>query len=165
MPTNYRATAEQLIRSTAQRVTNARIEVLATLLKADGAMSHGEIEAKLPRNSGIDRVTVYRVLDWLTTQNLAHKISGDDRVWRFNAAATAQSHQHAHFQCKCCARVICLDDYGAAVPPPLPVGYTSEEMDVTIKGLCAECAPGNPAHDPSKHRHGLTRRGGTGLRR
>lgn len=164
MPTNYRATAEQLIRGTAQRVTNARIEVLATLLKADGAMSHGEIEAKLPRNSGIDRVTVYRVLDWLTTQNLAHKISGDDRVWRFNAAATAQSHQHAHFQCKCCSRVICLDEFGTTTTPPLPSGYTSDEMDVTIKGLCADCSPTNPTHDASKHRHGTSRRA-TGLRR
>ena len=86
MAENYRVNAEELIRATGERVTNARIEILATLLEADGALTHAEIEGLLAQASGIDRVTVYRVLDWLTAQNLAHKISGDDRVWRFNAA-------------------------------------------------------------------------------
>ncbi|MEO8040421.1 MAG: transcriptional repressor [Betaproteobacteria bacterium] len=148
---NFRVVAEELIRNTAARVTNARIEILATLLKAEGALSHGEIEGRLSQASGIDRVTVYRVLDWLTTQSLAHKISGDDRVWRFNAAPATNEHNHAHFKCTCCQNVICLDDLGSGYTPVLPAGFTPQSVDLTIKGLCAECSPGNKGHDPRKH--------------
>ncbi len=152
MAVNYRVTAEEMIRTTGERVTNARIEILATLLKAEGALTHGEIEARLAQASGIDRVTVYRVLDWLTEQKLAHKISGDDRVWRFNVAAAGHEHKHAHFKCNCCSRVICLDDLGRGWTPALPAGFTPQEIDLTIKGLCAECSPANHAHDPRKHK-------------
>lgn len=151
MAVNYRVTAEDLIRNTGARVTNARIEILASLLKAEGALTHAEIENRLSPASGIDRVTVYRVLDWLTTQDLAHKISGDDRVWRFNAAGNANSHNHAHFKCMCCQNVICLDDLGSGYTPVLPAGFTPQSMDLTVKGLCAECSPANKAHDPRKH--------------
>ena len=159
MAVNYRVAAEELIRNTGARVTNARIEILATLLKAEGALTHGEIENRLSQASGIDRVTVYRVLDWLTTQDLAHKISGDDRVWRFNAAGAANAHNHAHFKCTCCQNVICLDDLGSGFTPVLPAGFTPQSMDLTVKGLCAECSPTNKAHDPRKHIRLIGRRG------
>lgn len=151
MALNYRVVAEQMIRATGARVTNARIEILATLLKAEGAQTHAEIEAQLAQASGIDRVTVYRVLDWLTTQELAHKISDNDRVWRFNAADTANTHDHAHFKCTCCQNVICLDDLGKGYTPVLPAGFTPLSVELTVKGLCAECSPTNNTHDPRKH--------------
>lgn len=151
MAVNYRVTAEEMLRATGERVTNARIEILATLLRADGALTHADIEGSLAEASGIDRVTVYRVLDWLTEKHLAHKIAGDDRVWRFNVAGTDNEHAHAHFKCNCCNRVICLDDLGRGWTPALPAGFTPQEIDLTIKGLCAECSPENHAHDPRKH--------------
>ena len=157
MAVNYRVNAEETIRATGQRVTNARIEILATLLKAEGALTHGEIEDRLAKASGIDRVTVYRVLEWLTAQNLAHKISGDDRVWRFNVANPGHENNHAHFKCNCCQRVICLDDLGRGWTPALPAGFTPQEIDLTIKGLCADCSPDNRTHDPRKHRHARPR--------
>lgn len=163
---SYRNAAHDLIRRTGARVTNARIEILALLLKADSALSHAEIEARLPQAAGIDRVTVYRVLDWLTVEGLAHKISGDDRVWRFNTAAGQSAHNHAHFKCNCCQSVICLDDLGSGWTPALPAGFTPQEVDLTIKGLCAACSPSNEAHDPRKHamhrRPARTRRGTSG---
>jgi len=157
MALNYRVAAEEMIRTTGERVTNARIEILATLLRAEGAMTHGEIESRLAQASGIDRVTVYRVLDWLTEQNLAHKISGDDRVWRFNVAQPGHENNHAHFKCTCCSRVICLDDLGRGWTPTLPAGFTPQEIDLTIKGLCAECSPDNAGHDARKHKHAKPR--------
>lgn len=163
MAVNYRINAEQMIRGTNGRVTNARIEILATLLKAEGALTHGEIEARLSQASGIDRVTVYRVLEWLTENDLAHKISGDDRVWRFNVANSQDSHNHAHFKCNCCNQVICLDDMGSGLTPKLPGGYKPMEIDLTIKGLCAECSPAN--HDPRKHKNALARRRASLIRR
>jgi len=69
------------------RATQARITVLDMLLSATHAISHAELEsALLSAGRQIDRVTLYRALEWLVSKNLAHKIPGRDRVWRYSAA-------------------------------------------------------------------------------
>ncbi|MBL8529641.1 MAG: transcriptional repressor [Burkholderiales bacterium] len=134
-----RKTAEDLIRSTGERITAARVEILSLLLAAPRALAHREIEDGLDASLAIDRVTVYRVLEWLTDQNLAHKISADDRVWRFNAVPDAHERQHAHFHCTACGEVICLEDLAPDIRPRLPAGYAPQSLEVTIKGLCSVC--------------------------
>jgi Fur family ferric uptake transcriptional regulator len=118
--------------------------VLAVLLRSGEALTHHEVERRLPRVHDVDRVTLYRVLEWPTAQGLAHKIAGDDRVWRFSAAGHAAAGAgpvatHAHFQCSDCGRVICLD---AAHSPDiaLPAGFRRREIEITVKGVCAACA-------------------------
>ena len=131
--------AEALVRSTATRATRTRIEVLAVLLAARCALTHHEVERQVRRVLGMDRVTVYRVLEWLVARGLAHRISGDDRVWRFNAADEGHARRHAHFKCNDCGEVICLETAVAARNVPLPSGYRPQEIELTVKGLCAGC--------------------------
>ena len=85
--------AQVSLRTTGARVTQPRVQVLATILGSDKALSHHEIEALLAGQS-IDRVTVYRVLDWLVGQKLAHRISGQDRIWRFGAVITKYANKY-----------------------------------------------------------------------
>ena len=149
--------AETLVQCSGARVTRQRVEVLAALLAARRALTHHEIERQMNRALGIDRVTIYRVLEWLTAHGLAHRISGDDRVWRFNAAEEERTHEHAHFKCNDCGEVICLDKAIAARNVPLPSGYRSQEIELTVKGLCADCVPARAdRHRPqgrAQHRH------------
>lgn len=133
-----RSAATGLIRSISARVTAPRVAVLAVLLQARRALTHGEIER---RAGNIDRVTVYRVLDWLTQSGIAHRISGVDRVWRFTAAAPHRSDGHAHFQCNCCGAVICLDQRADRYRMRLPAGYRQEQVELTIHGRCVNCGP------------------------
>ena len=125
------------------RVTRPRVEVLAALLAARRALTHLELAKQVKSGTRIDRVTIYRVLEWLTSRNLAHKIAGDDRVWRFNAAGDkpGMAHDHAHFKCNHCGDIICLNAVGAASDIRLPSGYRPQEVELTVKGLCAECVP------------------------
>jgi Fur family ferric uptake transcriptional regulator len=111
------------------------------LLAARCALTHREVERRVRGVLGIDRVTIYRVLEWLTMRGLAHRIAGDDRVWRFNAADRGHEPRHAHFQCNHCGDVICLDRAVASRTVRLPSGYRSQEIDLLVKGLCADCAP------------------------
>jgi len=135
--------AEALVRSAATRATHPRIEVLAVLLAARRALTHHEIERHLKR-AGMNRVTIYRVLEWLVARGFAHRISGDDRVWRFNAADEQHARQqHAHFKCNDCGEVICLDTAVATRTVPLPAGYRPQEVELTVKGLCAGCMHGH----------------------
>jgi Fur family ferric uptake transcriptional regulator len=131
--------AEKLIRDTGDRLTNARIHVLAALLGAGRALTHNEIETRLNRADGINRVTVYRVLEWLTKRGIAHKIAGEDRVWRFNVAGGGHTGQHAHFVCNGCGRVLCLDEVSEPPEPQLPAGFQLQDVELTVKGLCDAC--------------------------
>jgi len=135
------ASAQALLAERGARATRARIDVLSALLAADEALSHHDVEGRLARGHDIDRVTIYRVLEWLTAQGLAHKVSSDDRVWRFSAAGHAGGgavHAHAHFECSDCGRVICLEE--ARVPViALPAGFRRRGIEVTVKGTCDAC--------------------------
>jgi len=141
MVRNQGVSAEDMIRSVGARVTQPRVGVLTTLLDASRALTHHEVERNVRRSLHVDRVTVYRVLDWLVAKHLAHRLAGDDRVWRFNASADEHADEHAHFECNRCRRVICLEDAVAPHRIALPAGYRSQHVEVTVKGLCADCTP------------------------
>src|SRR5450830_898456 len=169
-----RAYAELLLRDASVRVTAARTNVLSTLLTTRAALSHQDIQDTFTE---MDRVTLYRALDCLTEAGLAHKIAVDDRIFRYNAGAGAEhhdhgghqhahghpQHQHGHFKCTRCARVFCLDGSGeagflesvlpssgkhqttaaqlqTALQKSLGKGFQSHEIELTIKGWCADCA-------------------------
>ena len=130
------AVAEQ-IRRTGARATPARIRVLQLLRDAPAALTHNEIESALGARA-IDRVTLYRVLDWLAESGLAHKNTDAHRVYRFSAAAAGEHLTHVHFRCEDCGGVFCL----AAAPPAapaLPLGFSLSRVDFALRGRCAGC--------------------------
>ncbi len=132
--------ARNLLQHTSGRVTPARVGVLSILLNANAALSHQEIEqTALQQGLIVDRVTLYRALDWLVEQGLAHKISGADRTWRYNAQAGVP-HQHAHFHCKDCAQVFCLESLQPTLLFALPNGYQIDEVELNLQGRCPTCA-------------------------
>ena len=141
-----RSAAEQQIRATGQRLTQPRIAVLAALLASDHASSHQDVATALASNHDIDRVTVYRVLDWLVEVGIAHRIAGDDRVWRFMLnhvdpkAAAADTHQHAHFTCNQCGQTFCLNDMPGPFNFQLPTGFRPTEVDLKFRGACSHCS-------------------------
>ena len=126
------------IRLTGARATPARIRVLQLLRSAPTALTHTEIELALGA-SALDRVTLYRVLDWLVDSGLAHKNTDVQRVFRFSAAAAGEHMTHIHFRCEHCGGVFCLD---AAPPaaPVIPAGFSLTRMDFDLRGRCANCA-------------------------
>ncbi len=138
--------ADRLLAEVGERVTAARTHVLDILLATPTALTHQEI-ALAARDSGskLDRVTLYRVLDWLVEKGLAHKIAGEDRVWRFNALAGGapgpeQPHQHAHFHCARCGRLYCLDELHPVFAFSLPPGFRCDHAELTLHGACPGCA-------------------------
>lgn len=132
--------AATLIAGVGGRTTPARRAVLEVLLAAKQALNHQEIEQSLrTRGSPCDRVTVYRVLEWLVSHRLAHKIVGDDRVWRFNAVHDDEA-THPHFQCTHCRQVYCLEDLRPPLALALPPGFRPEHTELMIQGTCPACA-------------------------
>jgi Fur family ferric uptake transcriptional regulator len=145
MPATFKDAAEAMLTRAGVRLTRARIEVLAVLLGAERALTHHEVESRIGRAPAIDRVTVYRVLDWLSREGYAHKIAGDDRVWRYNAAEDPHEQAHAHFQCARCGTVICLEDVDEPARVRVPKGFVLHQVELTAKGYCATCAHADAA--------------------
>ncbi len=137
-----------LLRAQGARVTSARVTVLAELLAARRALTHHELQDLADGGRGtepLDRVTLYRVLDWLTEVGLAHRITGPDRIFRFSSERPGHE-AHGHFRCTACRRTFCMSQ-GArmvrAVRSMLPEGFSPDDVDLTVSGRCADCGSGH----------------------
>lgn len=133
---------QSAIRAAGARVTPARVRVLCALRAAHSAQSHAEIEEALAQQAhpAIDRVTLYRVLDWLCSAGLALKAADARGVFRFSAAQPNVEHaEHVHFRCTGCGGVFCLKSPPPR-PPALPRGFRLAAMALDIRGECPRCA-------------------------
>ncbi len=150
---------EAMILEAGLRPTKARMAVLKTIADAQSALSHAEILAQLAGQKEFDRVTIYRVLDWLTEHQLIHRISGDNRAWKFQLSQSrfqavskqnfsgqtypsmlTQNHHHAHLHCKVCGQITCIHELEPHFPPTALDKYQVDTVDINIKGVCLQCA-------------------------
>lgn len=139
-PSNAFTAAEQLLQQASGRITPARLGVLSILLEAKAALTHQEIELIAQEKAlEVDRVTLYRALDWLVEQHLAHRIASGDRAWRYNAQMDAPE-QHAHFHCQSCHQVFCLESLQPAWLFSLPSGYRLDKVELNLQGQCPRCS-------------------------
>jgi Fur family transcriptional regulator, ferric uptake regulator len=154
-------TAEQLMTDAGLRPTKARTAVLNTLLQSTTALSHPEILTALQGIKEIDRVTIYRVLDWLLENTLIHKISTDDRAWKFQLNAPKRNyrvadqasnnsllsnHGHAHLHCHNCGTVLCIHELAAHIPQTIFDTYQVSHIEISLKGLCPACQQAQPSN-------------------
>ena len=134
-----------MVRERGARLTLPRLHVLAQLLGAGEALSHREVQRRVqldPAMRRVDRVTVYRVLDWLVSSGLAHRVPGPDRVYRFSAPPGRQAAL-GHFRCTRCERMFRLDETAGLARLAralLPPEFTGERIELTVAGCCAGCA-------------------------
>jgi len=134
---------ERALKKCKLRRTPVRAGVLEVLAKAVRPMGAVEILEKLP--SGTDTVTVYRTLNTFTQKGVAHRVRGEDRVWRYALGDPHETaaHQHPHFVCEECGKVECLKD--AEIPSSfiasLGVGgkYAIHYPEVVLHGVCPRC--------------------------
>ncbi len=70
MLTRFYSRAEEMIQNTGDRVTSARVRVLGILLAEKQAITHHEIEERVSDDHPLDRVTLYRILEWLSKRDL-----------------------------------------------------------------------------------------------
>jgi Fur family transcriptional regulator, ferric uptake regulator len=137
---NSSAIADE-IRASGARATPVRIRALSLLRGAAAPVSHAEMEAAIKEAFGadsLDRVTLYRVLDWLVAAGFANKTVDAQRLTRFAPVTQGAHGDHTHFRCDGCGRVVCLDSPLPA-PPSLPEGFRLAGVAVDVHGYCDHC--------------------------
>jgi Fur family ferric uptake transcriptional regulator len=117
--------------------TSCREGILEVVMNADQALSEREIRTRLAGN--YDRTTFYRSFKTLVDHRILHKIVVDNQLIKY-ALDNLVSHScaHAHFYCNKCNKVKCME----TIPIKkyhLPDGYSDDETEVIIKGICVNC--------------------------
>lgn len=132
---NPEQVARQLIALAGGRQTKPRVATLVALMESGRVSSHADLQRRMP---GIDRVSLYRALEWLTEHRLAHQVTDADGIRRYGYTLAQESHRHPHFHCTRCGLTTCLES-PPEKPLRLPKGYRQAAVEVLVKGLCNTC--------------------------
>ena len=162
------AVAELQLREAQVRVTQARLSVMSMLLQARSAVSHQDIQDQLVGMDrvtlyrALDCLTEAGLAHKIASDDRIFRYHAGAAGESHETHGHAQ-HQHGHFKCTRCARLFCLDGSGQsgflesvlpsadtrlstaaqlqdALQKSLGPGFRSHEIELTIKGWCADCA-------------------------
>lgn len=123
------------------RPTAMRLLVLEELSGQNTAISISDMEKSFGRS---DRITLYRSLKTFQEKGLVHSI--DDGTGAPKYALCEEGCEcdmgkdlHVHFHCLMCGETFCLPKY--KIPEiELPEKFRAEEVNLVVKGVCANCA-------------------------
>lgn len=147
MPTPLAAT----LREAGLRVTNARLEVLATVQEHPHADAATVLSLTRDRARGVSVQGVYDVLTTLTDAGLLRRIQPAHSVARFEVD---EGDNHHHVVCRSCEVLVdvpcalgerpCMDPSAAHV-----LGFEVDEAEIIYWGTCPDCRAAEAA--PALH--------------
>ncbi len=125
------------------RVTPFRKDLLSILLESSSALSQAQLLDLL--GPFADRVTLYRNLQTLMEGGLIHEVVVSNQsvcyaICPEHCESGDHRHQHLHFHCLICHKILCLDTLDSPPLPKTPKGYKILEWQTEVKGYCANCS-------------------------
>lgn len=133
-------TALEILKQHEIKKTPARMAMIHVLQTGQYPMSENDMKDRMA--DLYDRVTFYRNVQTLTNAGIIHKIVADNTTVRYalNCCELEHNHtaEHAHFYCKTCHEVVCLNQIKIPVYD-LPKGFKFADCEVIIKGTCEKC--------------------------
>ena len=128
-------------------VTPNRVKIFEIIGNNNFPLSASEVFDIVSRTININRVTVYRVLNLLVERGLVDRISAGDRSHRYGIAPNSHHLPHAHFYCRQCGNMECLnpgtfeldlDRLNRTFPGVI------EKIEVRLDGTCKNCLKHSP---------------------
>lgn len=122
--------------------TPNRLAVLEIVSNSSAPLTAQEVFETLNRTKGINRVTIYRILELFVEIKLLERISGGDRSFRYGMGVNADKIEHPHFFCTKCTNMECLN--------PGSMNFNIDEfqrtftgkvdkVEIRIDGICKNC--------------------------
>ena len=133
---------EELLSGAGLGATPNRMRVLEVVGNNGFPLSASDIYNILERNSTINRVTVYRILDLLVAHDVLERISTGGRAFYYGLAPNDHHKPHPHFYCKNCGQMDCLSPESLIIDTePLLKTYPGQidKVEVRIDGICKNC--------------------------
>jgi Fur family ferric uptake transcriptional regulator len=121
------------------RLTDARKGVLEAFQNSRSALSHRDLDKKLP--TYLDRITMYRTLMSFKKKGLIHSVTDPESgIARYLFTDPSLPKYHAHFRCTGCDLLICLSiSISHQSMAALPDGFQGTSYSFIIEGLCDKC--------------------------
>ncbi len=140
---------KNILKSATLESTEKRLRVLEVIGNNPVPLSASEIHHTLNRNTPINRVTVYRILDLLVDNQIVERISTGGRAAYYGLAPNENHQAHPHFYCKSCGRMDCLspksvfvdiDNFSRTFPGKI------DKLEMRLDGTCKNCLKNRPSH-------------------
>ncbi len=125
-----------------KRTTRQRLEIQRVIEEAGRPLSPMEIlEAGRQQIPSLSIATVYRNLREMQEARVIASVPmpGNSPLYE---AHEIQAQHHHHFQCNRCKRVFDIDGCPGGLETMLPAGFQLDHHEVTLYGICADCAGG-----------------------
>ena len=138
----YQCNYEHLLNSSDLKATDNRLQVLEVVGNNSYPLSADDIYKTLERNSTINRVTVYRILDLLVDHRLVDRISTGGRAFYYGLAPNSHHQPHPHFYCKECGQMDCLNPSSMSVDMATLHNTFPGQIDkieIRVDGICKNC--------------------------
>ncbi|MFD1216003.1 MULTISPECIES: Fur family transcriptional regulator [Microbulbifer] len=138
--------AERTCRDSGVRLTEKRKHILTILLRSKTPLSAYEIADQYSRvhEESIPAMSVYRMLDFLVEENLAHKLNSENKYLACGHIACDHSHQTPQFLiCSRCHKVreigIKPEVIAALRDTVEGAGYYLQTSQLELDCLCDDC--------------------------
>ncbi|NLI81137.1 MAG: transcriptional repressor [Deltaproteobacteria bacterium] len=119
-----------------------RMRVLEVIGENASPLSAQDIFMTVSRTGGINRVTVYRILDLLVEKGLVDRLSSPGRSQMYGMAPNPNHPAHPHFHCRTCGAVQCLQPESVKVEmETLERTFAGEvqAVEIRLEGICRNC--------------------------
>lgn len=113
-----------LFKNTNIKQTSARVELLKVFSDFKKPISYEDIK----ENLSMDKATFYRNISLFEEEGIINSFESNDKKRYFEL----KSNPHAHFICKLCNKIECIDTLHINIPD-----YKID--NVTISGICKKC--------------------------
>ena len=132
--------AIEILQNHQVKKTSPRVSIIQALQTDCNPLSESEVKEKM--GALYDRITFYRSVQTLEEAGIIHRIVADNTVVKYALNQCEKDHQHTtdhvHFFCTRCNSLVCLNGVKTQAYE-LPEGFTSNQCDVVIKGMCNKC--------------------------
>jgi len=122
--------------------TPNRMRIMEVVGSNPAPIAAQDILTTLRRSEGINRVTVYRILDLLVEKGLLERLSSGGRSLVYALSPNENHPAHPHFHCNNCGALECLQPDSISMDiQTMQRSFAGEisNIEIRINGICRNC--------------------------
>lgn len=124
------------------RTNKNRVAILESIIKKKCCISINDIYSEVKKDLKIDLATIYRNINLFLEKGIINEVKNPEDK-RSYVVYSENSHDHPHFICEDCQKMICLKGFDKKcfdIISHYCVEEKINEIQIFIKGLCKVCA-------------------------
>jgi Fur family transcriptional regulator, ferric uptake regulator len=134
-------------------LTAHRKRVFDVITASTKALTPKVILTKIRRNHPMDKVTLYRILDFFASKKVVRRIASQQGHVYYEIVCDHHRPLHSHFICRECGDVECLEDLSVSELRSKLWSHRrwqDNDIDLKLEGICNECQKKGVTRDNEK---------------